>query len=210
MLRDREAGLNPWTSIFLKPRRTLRHVLATRAELWFLGVVAAEGILSALDTAVEKAWGDDFSLPLVLASALIAGTLSGALYYYLWGFLISWTGRWIGGDANARQVRAAITLPSVILIWSAPFWVPELLLIGNELFQSEAPLLDESPGLNLLLLVHGVIQLVLGIWALVAFLAGLSEVQGFSVWKAIGNILLAGILPAVVVVPLMILHLATL
>lgn len=85
MLRDREAGLNPWTSIFLKPRRSLRHVLATRIEAWFLAIAAAEGILSALDRAVEKSLGDHASLPLVLAIALVGGALGGAFYYYLWG-----------------------------------------------------------------------------------------------------------------------------
>lgn len=113
----------------------------------------------------------------------------------------------MGGEANAREVRAAITLPYLILFWAAPFWVPEMLLIGGELFRSETPILDESPGLGLLLLVHGLLQIVLAIWAFVAFLAGLSEVQGFSAWKAFANLLLALIALLVFFVPPMLLFL---
>lgn len=199
MPSDRQREPSPWTSVFLRPRQTLRHVLAKRSEAWILSVAVAEGFVNALERASAKAWGDSYSLPLVLALALAAGAFSGVLYLYVWGFLISWTGRWLGGVADAREVRVAITLPNLVLLWSAPFWVPELLLLGNEMFKTQTPP-DGGPGLGGLLFVHGLVQIVLVVWGLVTYLTCLSEVQRFSVWKTIANLLLAFL---AVFVPLM-------
>jgi hypothetical protein len=39
-----------------------------------------------------------------------------------------------------------------------------------------------------------VVELGLYLWSFVIFLKGLGEVQGFSAWKALGNVFLGGLL----------------
>jgi hypothetical protein len=78
-------------------------------------------------------------------------------------------------------------------------WVPELALFGDELFTSHTPRLYSNPLLGLGLLGFGVLEIVVGVWAIVIFLKALGQVQGFSAWKALGNTLLASL---VVLVPL--------
>jgi hypothetical protein len=48
----------------------------------------------------------------------------------------------------------------------------------------------QGPAMRLLLIV-GVVRLVLAAWSLVIFIIALSEVQGFSIFKAILNTLIA-------------------
>lgn len=96
---------------------------------------------------------------------------------------------WRTGESE--QVRAAIAWSSVPLIWALLLWIPELVLFGQDLFTSSTPRLDANPLLAVALIGFGLVELTIGIWAIVVFLKCLGQVQGFSAWRALGNALLA-------------------
>jgi len=188
------ALLNPWLSMWTQPRRTMRQVLETDPERLVLALAAIAGVSRALDRASLKSLGDHLPLVAVLGLSIIGGALSGMLLLYLFGFLLRWTGRWFGaGGAAPQHVRAAIAWPNVITCWALLLWAPQLLLFGKELFTTETPRLDANPGMTLLLLGFFLLELVVGVWFIVAFLKCVGEVQGFSAWKALANVLVAGL-----------------
>ena len=78
-------------------------------------------------------------------------------------------------------------------------WIPELLLFGEELFTEATPRLDAAPELQGLLLVFVAVELTAALWAFVAFLKCLGEVQGFSAWRALLNLLLPGVLVGIAI-----------
>jgi hypothetical protein len=78
-------------------------------------------------------------------------------------------------------------------------WVPELLLFGEELFTEATPRLDADPGLQALLLAFVAAELLAVLWAFVLFLKCLGQVQDFSAWRALLNLLLPGVLIAVAI-----------
>ncbi|MEI8243431.1 MAG: YIP1 family protein [bacterium] len=110
---------------------------------------------------------------------------------YIGGALFRWTGRWLGGRAGSREIRAAIAWASVLAIWGMLFWVPQLLLFGKDMFTTETPRIDSSYLLTGLFWGLAAVEMVIGVWTIVAFLKCLGEVQGFSAWRALGSVLLS-------------------
>lgn len=180
----------PWISMWLHPRQTIRQIIDTDPDRSVWRLAAVIGIGNALDRAAEKSSGDHGSLGEILLPALIFGPISGIIGLYIFGALLRWTGPWIGGHAVSRDIRAALAWASVLSIWAIILWVPQLLFFGKEVFTSETPVMDASPALTALFRGISVVEFVVGVWAFVVFLKCLGEVQGFSAWRALGNILL--------------------
>ena len=192
--------LNPWFSMWLHPRRTIRQIVETNPDRLVLLLAAVGGIVEALINASSDSKGDHLSLQAILLTALIGGPLMGVIGLWLGGALLRWTGGWIGGQADSRRIRATLAWANVPLVWSLLLWIPALLLFGAELFATATPILDASTMLSGLYMVFSFGIGIVSIWAFVVFLHALGEVQGFSAWKALGNSILAGL---VVLVPLL-------
>ena len=192
--------LNPWFSMWLHPRRTIRQIVETNPERLVLLLATVGGIVEALINASSDSKGENMSLQAILLTALIGGPLMGVIGLWLGGALLRWTGGWIGGQADSRRIRATLAWANVPLVWSLLLWIPALLLFGAELFATATPILDASTMLSGLYMVFSFGIGIVSIWAFVVFLHALGEVQGFSAWKALGNSILAGL---VVLVPLL-------
>ena len=192
--------MNPWFSMWLHPRRTIRRIVETNPDRLVLLLAAVGGIVEALINASSDSKGENMSLQAILLTSLIGGPLMGVIGLWLGGALLRWTGGWIGGQADSRRIRATLAWANVPLVWSLLLWIPALLLFGAELFAAATPILDASTMLSGLYMVFSFGIGIVSIWAFVVFLHALGEVQGFSAWKALGNSILAGL---VVLVPLL-------
>ena len=192
--------MNPWFSMWLHPRRTIRWIVETNPDRLVLLLPALGGIVEALINASSDSKGENMSLQAILLTSLIGGPLMGVIGLWLGGALLRWTGGWIGGQADSRRIRATLAWANVPLVWSLLLWIPALLLFGAELFAAATPILDASTMLSGLYMVFSFGIGIVSIWAFVVFLHALGEVQGFSAWKALGNSILAGL---VVLVPLL-------
>jgi hypothetical protein len=167
------AALNPWRSIWIRPRATIQQIIETRPEQYVIALSAVAGIFQSLDNSSMRHEGDERTLP---------------------AFLIAWTGRWLGGVANPLQIRAAIAWSSWPGICVGLLWIPELVLGGREMFTTQTPQIDESSGAAAMLFALTLVEFPLGAWALIIFCMCLGQVQGISAWKALGNLLLAGLI----------------
>ena len=192
--------MNPWFSMWLHPRRTIRRIVETNPDRLVLLLAAVGGIVEALINASSDSKGENMSLQAILLTSLIGGPLMGVIGLWLGGALLRWTGGWIGGQADSRRIRATLAWANVPLVWSLLLWIPALLLFGAELFATATPIIDASTMLSGLYMVFSFGIGIVSIWAFVVFLHALGEVQGFSAWKALGNSILAGL---VVLVPLL-------
>lgn len=192
--------LNPWFTMWLHPRQTIRQIVAANPDRLVLLLAALGGIVQGFLNAENKSRGDKTSLAVILLASLIVGPLMGVFGLWLSGMLLRWTGGWIGGQADARRVRTAVAWSNVPMVWSLLLWIPAILLFGAELFTEATPIIEASSLLSALYLVFSVGTAVIGVWSFVVCLHALGEVQGFSAWKALLNSILAML---VVLVPLL-------
>lgn len=189
-----EAPMNPWLSVWTRPRETIRRIIETDPTRSWLLVAALAGVANALDRASGRNAGDKLPLPTIIAGAVGLGAVWGVVSVYLGAFLLALTGRWIGGRGSRAELRAAVAWAQVPVALSLLLWVPELALVGREMFTAETPELDDNPAAAIGLFLFGLAELTLGVWSLVLLLKCVGEVQGFSAWKALGNLLLAGLI----------------
>jgi hypothetical protein len=187
--------LNPWLSMWMKPRDTIQEIIDEDPYRLVILLAALWGFSEQLSHAAGNSHGDSSSLATILLVAVIGGSIMGIVVLYIWGALLRWTGKWLGGKATPENIRAAVAWSSIPKVWALALWIPGLAIFGQDLFTSDTSMLDESIALLYTAMVLGAIWVTIWIWTFVVFLKCLGQVQGFSAWKALSNTILAGLTP---------------
>jgi hypothetical protein len=167
----------------------MRQVLNSEPGRFVLILAVLNGIASALNNAVTNNMGDQFELLFILGFSLSGGVVGGLLSLYLFGFLLHWTGRWLGGAGSAAELRAAFAWSALPTIASLPLWFLAMAVLGNDLFTST------TSGINvpqaLFLLGFMLLLFVAFVWNLVLAVLLVAETHRISVWRSMGTWLLS-------------------
>lgn len=181
-----KGGLNPWISIWTKPRDTMKEVFQSSPKGVFL-LFLAGAFVQVLDRAVQRNLGDSInSLTGMIVIFILGSLLGAATYYYLVPVMLRWVGSLVGGKGTTERVRYSVAYSYIPIVYSLIIvWLPSLLLFGIENFTTNTPVVDSNTTLTLLFFLFGIIDLVIGIWAIIIFLKCLGEAHQFSAWKAL-------------------------
>lgn len=182
------------------PRDTVRRIVERDPRYVVLPLAALSGIDQVLERASGRGAGDTLDLTTILLMAVVAGPLGGLLSLFVGALLLRWTGSWLGGRAPALHVRTAMAWGSLPAIYAMVLWVPSIAVFGRSLFTSELPSIGGDASRALLFDALIMAEVVVAVWSFVVFLHALGEVQGFSAWRALGNVFLAVL---VVVIPVL-------
>lgn len=202
-------ALNPWFSIWTRPRATIQQIVDTDPNRLVIALSMLIGVTQVLDRASARSLGDRLSLGAILGTALVLGPFLGPITVQIFAWLLSWTGRMLGGRAPLSNIRAALVWGNVPALWAALSFIPAIAVLRHEIFTSETPQIESNFMLLLTLLGVGVVQVVGGIWTIFAICNALGQVQGFSAWRALANSLLALLVVLVPVVLIALLVLAS-
>jgi hypothetical protein len=186
--------------IWTHPKQTLDYILKNcpGKNLTILFILA--GISRAIDRAVSHHNGDKMSTVAVLTVAILGGGLLGWISYFFYAWLLSVTGKWIKGNATSENFRTILAWASIPLIASLLLLIPELMLVGGDIFRSE--MAEISFPVSIVLMIFWYIEISLAIWGLIILVEGISLVQNFKTGKAILNAVLPVLL---IMIPVMLL-----
>lgn len=182
-----EMDLNPWLSIWTKPRATIRQLINTNGAQQAPLVVALAGAANGLSNAQSAVAGAGFAGAIV--GGAIAGVVIGFLVWLLFSWLIKITGVWIGGSATLSEMRTAYAWAQVPSIWAAPLSIALLIAGGGNPDQA----LGGNPQLAIVFRAVGSTMIVIGVWSLVVMCKAVGEAHLFSAWHGLGAIILAGL-----------------
>lgn len=185
--------MNPWITMWLKPRQTIRYLRETNPTRNVLLLAALGGIANSLGHAIDENIGAGLSLLVILPVVIVLGAIGGIISLYVGSWLLRWTGRWIGGRASTASIRTASAWSQVPLVWMLLGYIPLIALTGTDVFSNEMPVISESVFLSRFVVLFGIVSIITAVWSIVLAVISLSEVQRFSAWKAIGNMLLSGL-----------------
>ncbi len=134
----------------------------------------------------------------LLILAIIIAPFYGYVSFSIWSWFVSWVGKWFKGHGSFQTVRAAYAWSCVPIILNIPLWLLMVISFGHQLFLNfpDAHLLPSSQVLLLFIIL--IAKVVLAIWSLVIYLNALAEVQKYSVLRAILNVVVAGVILAVI------------
>lgn len=192
--------MNPWFSIWFNPQKTIAVIVDKNPERLVPDIAIIAGISFAFGSAVETHSGDKVGLLAIILLAIIIGSISGWMFLYISSALIHWTGKWLNGKAPIEHIRAALSWANVPMVWSLGIWVIVIAIFQINLFQADTISFENDEFLAIVYLLFLFIWIVLQFWVLVIFLRCLGQVQQFSLWKSLLNLLISAL---VVYVPLL-------
>lgn len=188
-----------WLSIWAHPRATIRRIVTEnpKRNLWLLAWIY--GFSALLGSFQSFSLGSSLGLLSMIILAVVLAPIWGYIVFSVWSWVVLWTGKWLKGAGSFQTVRAAYAWSNVPIIVSDFVWFVMLVMFGAGLFvmQSGGTAISQGPAIVLLGLLLA--KVVISIWSLVIYLNTLAEVQRFSVLRAIGNVIIAAIILAIVV-----------
>jgi len=181
--------VNPWLEMWIRPRKTILSILRFNSDylIYLLSVIYVLPYL--LQAAQNFSLGEAFSLKFIVVGIFLSALLVGLLIINGISLLFYWTGRWFGGMASFHHIRAAIAWSNMPNLVNIAIWIFNVLTFGNILFTRgfvQIPFVGRE---LTYMFSASFIQAILTVWMLVLMLNALSAVQGFSIWKAILNLL---------------------
>jgi hypothetical protein len=195
---DSQMNENPWISIWTHPRATISKIVEENPNRSLWALASIYGFCSLLNLFQSMALGYSVGTVSILFLAIIFAPLWGWANFGVWSFVVAWTGRWLKGKGEFKNVRAAYAWSCVPFIINVPLWVLMVALFGSQMFANfpDAHLLSDT--MVFLLFIILVVKVVVAVWSLVIYLNALSQVQHFSMLKAILNVVISGALLGVV------------
>lgn len=188
-----------WVTIWVHPRATIRRIVTEnkKQSLWLLAAIY--GFSALLGTFQSFSLGSVIGMIPIFVLAVILAPIWGYIAFAIWSWFVFWTGKWFKGLGDFQSVRAAYAWSSVPIAVSDLLWIVMLVMFGSTLFsmQPNAPIFSQAQSIVLLVLLFG--KVVFSIWSLVIYLNTLAEVQQFSILRAIGNVIIAGLFVAIIV-----------
>ena len=179
-LRPESAGINERNllgRIWLQPQATLTYILQNCPRKHVNLLLFAGGTTGAISNTITSGSVGPFTIV-----SILLGGLFGLLLSYLFAWILNVTGKWLGGQAKSSPLQTVLAWSEVPMICSLFLLVPELLFS-----QGAAPNSFIKGIWDLL----GLVDLALIIWSIVLLIIGIALVQGFSFWRALGNLVLA-------------------
>ncbi len=187
---------NPWLSIWIEPRKTIRTIIDTNPKSHFVLLSAAYGLPIVLNFAQSFSLGTTLPLWAILIASLILCVFVGMIGISVSAWLLKVTGRWIGGKGNFQEIRAAVAWSNVPSFVSIFMWAVLIIVFGMQVFNrefAEMTFVGYQAGVVFLIFL---VQTVVSIWGFIILLKVLGEAQKFSAWRALFNVLI----PFVIVV----------
>jgi hypothetical protein len=181
---------NPWVGMWVRPRETIRAIVQYNPNYLFFVLCLIYGFPMLFQVAQNLSLGDRYPLAAIIAGALIFGVLAGIVMINIAAGLFYWTGKWIGGTAPFLHVRAAVAWANLPSLGNIAIWFVNMAMFGGRIFTRsfiETPFVGSELALIFFL---SIVQVILAVWAFIMLLKALGEVQGFSAWKALLNVLI--------------------
>lgn len=185
-------GINPWLSIWVHPRKTIRALVEYNTNYRMIALCAIYGFQYILQAIQYLSLGQGTSLILIVLFALIFSIPVGYIIFNVLSAFYFWIGKLIKGKGRFKQIRAASYWSNVPMVITCLMWIILMVFHGNSLFVAgyESKLIGTAAAISL---GFAAVQLVIAVWGLIIMLHALGEVQGFSAWMALLNLFLAGI-----------------
>jgi hypothetical protein len=193
----KQKEINPWLSMWTKPRETIRWIVKTNPNMHIWWLAGFYGLPLLLRFAQGLSLGQDLSIFLILIVSVIFAAPVGMLGFVVMSALVYWMGKWLGGAGNYASIRAAIAwskMPNVVVSF---LWLILMGLFGAQVFFETFPLSPFTGASYVIFSAVTLIHTVLIVWSFVLLFRALAEVQKYSVWKAIINVVLPFVVVAI-------------
>lgn len=186
----------PWLSVWLKPGETARWILDSQKSPVLL--ILLSGLSMNLDNSYFNSTGDTLSLSAILMIAIIFSPVTGYLFVWISTYLFSVTGQWLGGTGSTKEIKPVVAWSGIFYAASLIIRFLEILILGNEFFQTVQPTVENSTFLSILFIFLHLLDLAILIWWAVFMAVALGEIHAFSKLRGFFTMLISLLLVVLV------------
>ena len=188
--------INPWVSIWREPRGTIKNIVNYYGNKYVLTLAFLTALVYNLNGLNNSTFDVDITLLDIFYPVFLKSLTLGLMAFYFYGFLLYLSGKLFKGKATQSEIYIAMAWSSIPTILGIFLWIPKLMLFGKEWFFENSELWDNELYLYPALFII-FIDVILLVYSTGIFIITLSEVQGFSKWKAFFNSLFVFIIISV-------------
>lgn len=178
---DRGEKLNPWLTIWYKPRATFRSAINHKSTSLAVFLAIMAGITELFDRAISENMGDHMSTLMVLVLIIVLGAIGGIVSWFIWSAINYYVGKLLKGKGTIQEMNIAMGVSFIPLAISAVFGFFDVVFLGDALFV-DAYL---TPFQIIWLLVSAFFVFILSIWSLFLMIKAVAEAHRFSAWKGL-------------------------
>src|SRR5690348_11983702 len=130
----RKISRNPWLSIWVQPRETIREIIDADPKYKLPILYAFYGFPMAMSFAQSFSLCAQFPTWSIVVAALIVCALLGFIGVAISTWLLFVTGKWIKGKGNYQTIRAAVAWSNVPNAVTSLTWFVLLGIFGGQIF----------------------------------------------------------------------------
>ncbi|MFJ7935867.1 Yip1 family protein [Sporosarcina sp. NPDC096371] len=187
--------LNLWTSIWTKPRETVRYAIDHKSMKFAIILVVIAGVFDMLNAASQNNMGNSMSVSKILLFSVVLGPLLGLIGWWIAAGIATFVGTWFGGEGRFAELKMAFAIAYIPVILGGLFWIPDLLILGEHLFNDEISI----SGLTLIWqLLSGLIGIVIGVWGFIITVLAVAEAHKFSGWRGFWTVVIPSVLIVII------------
>lgn len=182
--------MDPWRDIWTQPRASIQTLVTRDPSYGFKRLSWIYGVTVALSLSKMFSLVTLYPLWAILLGSLLIGIVFGFISITVTAYILQWCGRLIGGSAPFKHVRCVVAWSNVPMLINVLVWILLICVFRERAFYSDFPAevtVQNKTGLFFLAVLG---QWVASIWSFIILVQGLREVQGFSLWKGLLNILI--------------------
>lgn len=184
--------LNPFFSIWLSTRETVRYVLDHKNLKYSLTLAAIAGIPNGISGASEWSKNFDISLWLLIIGILVLGPVLGLIGLGFGTVIYTWVGKWFGGSGTFREMAQAMGVTIIPSIWLTPYWILSFIFVRNNIFMMNP--LEITSGSIFWTFFSSLIIITFSVWMIVIQSKAIGEVHQFSNWKGFATVIIPSML----------------
>ncbi|WP_342511838.1 Yip1 family protein [Sporosarcina sp. FSL K6-1522] len=184
---DKNKDLNVWTSIWIKPRETVRYALNHKTMKFAVILALITGVFDMLNGAVQNNLGDTMSITTIFVLAILLGPILGVIGWWIAAGIATIVGLWFGGTGTFTDLKMAFAISYIPIILGGVLWIPDVLILGEALFMEN---FDISVGSSIWLFISGFFSIVLGVWSFIITVKAIAEAHKFSAWRGLWTVLI--------------------
>lgn len=183
-----EKDLNPFLSIWMKPRQTVRQVIDEKRSGFIFLLLVLTGYSAVLIAVMDTEANNELGLWSILLGGLIFSPLIAAIGNMIGAIVCLWIGKIFKGNATYDELFRAMLAGQLIYVWLIPILLLWIFLWPSSYFTVS---IDAYSGMDLVLnLVLSGILFVVSIWTFVIQSKAVGEAHGLSAWKGAAILLI--------------------
>lgn len=193
----KEKSTTPWIRVFTDPRGVAKEYAAERSNYGLGWISGIYGFLVLLECLQNLSAGTHYALWVVILFSLFFAIPAGYITLSIAAGLIWWTGKLLNGKASFTAIRSALAWSKIPEVVGLLGWVLLMMVYKANVFVPA--FIQKTYNFSYFTLPTGVMifQIIFSLWGFIILLLLLSEVQGFSAWLALINVILKSIVLAI-------------